>query len=183
MKDELIPEIINRKSSLSFSDEKITDNEIKILIEAAKWAPSSRNMQPWKVIFVSSDSNSYNSLFDSLSESNKEWAEDCTLFAVFCVNDDKRLNKKFLDVGYAGQNMMLQSEKLKIDTHPIGGWDEDKVKSSLKIPNENHVVFILAMGKKGNPDNLEDNLKERHNRERARNSNEENFSFDVWNFS
>ena len=49
MKDELIPEIINRKSSLSFSDEKITDNEIKILIEAAKWAPSSRNMQPWKV--------------------------------------------------------------------------------------------------------------------------------------
>ena len=136
-----------------------------------------------KVIFVSSDSNSYNSLFDSLSESNKEWAEDCTLFAVFCVIDDKRLNKKFLDVGYAGQNMMLQSERLKIDTHPIGGWDEGKVKSSLKIPNENHVVFILAMGKKGNPDNLGDKLKERHNRERARNSNEENFSFDVWDFS
>jgi len=183
MKDELIPEIINRKSSLSFSSERITDNEIKILIEAAKWAPSSRNMQPWKVIFVSSDSNSYNSLFDSLSESNKEWAEGCTLFAVFCVNDDKSLNKKFLDVGYAGQNMMLQSERLKINTHPIGGWDESKVKSSLKIPNENHVVFILAMGKKGNPDNLEDNLKERHDRERVRNSNEENFSFDVWNFS
>ena len=46
-----------------------------------------------------------------------------------------------------------------------------------------HVVFILAMGKKGNPDNLEGNLRERHNRERVRNSNEENFSFDVWNFS
>ena len=183
MKDDLIPEIINRKSSLSFSNEKISGNELNILIEATKWAPSSRNLQPWRVVFVSSDSSSYNSLFDSLSDSNKEWAKDCTLFAVFCVEDDKRLNKKFLDVGYAGQNLMLQSERIGIDTHPIGGWDEDKVKSSLKIPDENHVVFILAMGKKGNPDNLEDNLKERHNRERVRNSNEENFSFDVWDFS
>ena len=65
----------------------------------------------------------------------------------------------------------------------VRGWDEDKVKESLKIPNENHVVFILAMGKKGNPDNLNDNLKERHDSERIRNSNEENFSFDIWKFN
>ena len=183
MKDKLIPEIINRKSSLTFSDEKITIDEIQILIESIKWAPSSRNMQPWKVIFVSKDSTSYKSLFNSLSESNQEWASNCTLYAIFCVENDKRLNKKFLDVGYAGQNLMLQSERLKIDTHPMGGWDEDKVKKSLKIPDENHVVFILAMGKKESPDKLNVNLKERHDRERIRNSNEENFSFDIWKFN
>ena len=75
--------------------------------------PSSRNLQPWKVIFVSNESISYEPLFNSLSESNQEWASSCTLFAVFCVKDDKKLNKKFLDVGYAGQNLMLQSERLK----------------------------------------------------------------------
>ena len=117
MEDKIINEIINRKSSLNFSNEKITKDEINILIEATKWAPSSRNMQPWKVIFVSNESISYEPLFNSLSESNQEWASSCTLFAIFCVEDDKRLNKKFLDVGYAGQNLMLQSERLKIQTH------------------------------------------------------------------
>tara|TARA_Y100001935_G_C17294962_1_gene505578 strand:+ start:933 stop:1481 length:549 start_codon:yes stop_codon:yes gene_type:complete len=182
MKDKLIPEIINRKSSYNFSNKKILNDEIQILIEATKWAPSSRNMQPWRVVFVSNESESYNSLFNSLRESNQEWAKNCSLFAVFCVNDDKRLNKKFLDVGYAGQNLMLQSERLEIETHPIGGWHEDKVKEALKIPNENHVVFILAMGKRGDPDNLENSLKEQHNRKRNRNPNKDNFSFNYWNF-
>ena len=78
---------------------------------------------------------------------------------------------------------MLRATELGLDTHPIGGWDEDKVKKSLKIPNENHVVFILAMGKKGSPDKLNVNLKERHDKERTRNPNEENFSFDIWKFN
>ena len=56
MKDKIINEIVNRKSSLNFSNEKITNEEISILIEATKWAPSSRNLQPWKVIFVSNKS-------------------------------------------------------------------------------------------------------------------------------
>ena len=167
---------------MGFSNEKITNEEISILIEATKWAPSSRNLQPWKVIFVSNESISYEPLFNSLSESNQEWASSCTLFAVFCVKDDKKLNKKFLDVGYAGQNLMLQSERLKIQTHPIGGWSEEKVKDALKIPNENHVVFILAMGKEGNLDNLNEDLKQRHNKLRIRNPIEENFSFDFWKF-
>ncbi len=182
MEDKIINEIINRKSSLNFSNEKITKDEINILIEATKWAPSSRNMQPWKVIFVSNDSISYEPLFNSLSESNQEWASSCTLFAIFCVENDNRLNKKFLDVGYAGQNLMLQSERLKIQTHPIGGWSEEKVKEALNIPTENHVVFILAMGKEGNLENLNEDLKERHNKLRTRNPIEENFSFDFWKF-
>lgn len=182
MKDKLIPEIVKRKSSFNFSNEKILNDEIHILIEATKWAPSSRNMQPWRVIFVSNESESYNALFDSLSEGNKTWASNCTLFAVFCVNDDKGLNKKFLDVGFAGQNLMLQSERLGIQTHPIGGWSEEKVKVAIKIPNENHVVFILAMGKEGNLDNLNEDLKQRHYKLRTRNPIEENFSFDFWKF-
>ena len=80
------------------------------------------------------------------------------IVAIFCVEDDKRLNKKFLDVGYAGQNLMLQSERLKIQTHPMGGWSEEKVKEAIKIPAENHVVFILAMGKEGNLENLNEDL-------------------------
>ena len=92
MKDKIINEIVNRKSSLNFSNEKITNDEISILIEATKWAPSSRNLQPWKVIFVSNESISYEPLFNSLSESNQEWASSCTLFAVFCVKDDKKLD-------------------------------------------------------------------------------------------
>ena len=182
MEDKIINEIINRKSSLNFSNEKITKDEINILIEATKWAPSSRNPQPWKVIFVSNESISYEPLFNSLSESNQEWASVAHFLQFFVLKMIKRLNKKFLDVGYAGQNLMLQSERLKIQTHPMGGWSEEKVKDALKIPTENHVVFILAMGKEGNLENLNEDLKERHNKLRTRNPIEENFSFDFWKF-
>ena len=85
MKDKIINEIVNRKSSLNFSNEKITNEEISILIEATKWAPSSRNLQPWKVIFVSNESISYEPLFNSLSESNQEWASSCTFLQFFVL--------------------------------------------------------------------------------------------------
>ena len=102
-------------------------------------------------------------------------------FCNFCVEDDKRLNKKFR-CRVCGSKFNAPIRKTKIQTHPMGGWSEEKVKEAIKIPAENHVVFILAMGKEGNLENLNEDLKERHNKLRTRNPIEENFSFDFWKF-
>ena len=182
-KRKVIPEILNRKSSVCFSDKPVTSEEIDLLIEAAKWAPSSRNMQPWKVIFVSKKDDSYSDVLASLSDSNQVWAKNAEIFAIFAIIDDKNINKIFLDIGFCGQNMMLQAEYLDIASHPMGGWSEDLVKKAVGIPEKNHVVFVLALGKKGNPEKLGTELKIREEKERVRGDNKDNFNFSNWDFN
>ena len=94
MNKRIIPEILNRKSSVCFSSESISLEEIDLLIEATKWAPSSRNMQPWKVIFISKKDDSYENVLMALSDSNQVWAKDAEIFAIFVISDDKNINEK-----------------------------------------------------------------------------------------
>jgi len=94
MNKKIIPEILNRKSSVCFSSESISLEEIDLLIEATKWAPSSRNMQPWKVIFVSKKHDNYKNVLNSLSDSNQIWAKNAEIFAIFSIFDDKNLKRK-----------------------------------------------------------------------------------------
>ena len=183
MNKKIIPEILNRKSSVCFSSESISLEEIDLLIEATKWAPSSRNMQPWKVIFVSKKHDNYKNVLDSLSDSNQIWAKNAEIFAIFSVFDDKNLKRKFLDIGFCGQNMMLQAESLGIASHPMGGWNEELVKRAVSIPDNNHVVFVLALGKKGNLNKLDADLKIRESKDRVRDHNRNNFNFSNWDFN
>jgi hypothetical protein len=64
----------------------------------------------------------------------------------------------------------------------MGGWDEDKVKKAIKAPPESKVIYILALGKKGSPENLSVDLKSRHDSLRSRNQTKQNFSFEEWDF-
>ena len=183
MKKKIIPEILNRKSSVCFSGNEITNTEIEILIEAAKWAPSSRNQQPWKVIFIRRKDDNFVNILGALAEANQKWAKNAYMFAVFCIEDDKKLANKFLDVGFSGQNMMLQAERIGIKSHPMGGWDRDLVKNSIQMPLEHHVVFVLALGKEGDSSVLSEELKVRHKESRSRNDIKNNFSFGTWDFN
>lgn len=70
---------------------------------------------------------------------------------------------------------MLMSTELQLETHPIGGWDEDKVKKLLLIPNKSKVAFLLVIGKKGNEKKLSKN-----DNNRTRNNIEKDFNYDNW---
>ena len=174
--------IFKRKSSVNFSNENITDSEIKQIIEASKWAPSSRNNQPWRIIAVNNKSKKFSNLIEALSEGNQDWAKKSGLILVFCTNEiENEFNPKtFLDIGFSGQNAMLMSTELGLETHPIGGWDEEKVKELLLIPNNSKVAFLLVIGKKGDEKKLSKDLLSRNNNNRSRNNTEEDFNFDSW---
>jgi len=169
--------IFKRKSSVDFSNEIITDDEIKKIVEASKWAPSSRNNQPWRIIAVTNKSKNFSDLIEALSEGNQVWAKNSGLILIFSTNElENELNPKtFLDIGFAGQNAMLMSTELQLETHPIGGWDEDKVKKLLLIPNKSKVAFLLVIGKKGNEKKLSKN-----DNNRTRNNIEKDFNYDNW---
>ena len=174
--------IFKRKSSVNFSNENITDSEIKQIIEASKWAPSSRNNQPWRIIAVNNKSKKFLNLIETLSEANQDWAKNSGLILVFCTNEFESVfnPKVFLEIGFAGQNAMLMSTELNLETHPIGGWDEDKVKKLLLIPNKSKVAFLLVIGKKGNEKKLSKSLLSKNSNHRTRNNTDKDFNFDNW---
>ena len=169
-------------SIIHFSNEIITDDEIKKIVEASKWAPSSRNNQPWRIIAVTNKSKNFSDLIEALSEGNQVWAKNSGLILVFCTNEfESEFNpEKFLEIGFAGQNAMLMSTELGLETHPIWAEDEEKVKELLLIPNNSKVAFLLVIGKKGDEKKLSKDLLSRNNKNRSRNGTEEDFNFDSW---
>lgn len=173
--------IFSRKSSVNFSPEEITSENIDSIIKASIWAPSSRNKQPWKIIAVRRNSKKFDQLVKSMSAGNQVMANNSGLILIFCTPDESDFSPKtFLDIGFSGQNAMLRATELGLDTHPIGGWDEEKVKSVSNIPDNSRVAFLLIIGKPGKISDLDNELLDKHNKKRERNSLDKNFSFDVW---
>ncbi len=173
--------IFNRRSSVNFTQEELTSQEVESIIQASIWAPSSRNRQPWKIIAIKRDSKKFKQIVESMSSGNQVMANNSGLVLIFCTTNEKDFSPKtFLDIGFSGQNAMLRATELGLDTHPIGGWDEDKVKKVSDIPENSKVAFLLIVGKPGNISDLKGELLEKHNKKRERNSLEQNFNYDIW---
>ena len=173
--------IFKRNSSVNFSPQDLSQKEIDSIIQASIWAPSSRNLQPWKIIAVKRSSDRFDRLVKAMSEGNQEWAQNSGLIIIFCTENDQNISPKtFLNIGFSGQNAMIRSAELGLESHPIGGWDEDKVKEISNIPSDSQVAFLLVIGKEGKIDMLSKELLEKHNKQRERNPLDVNFNFDEW---
>jgi|TARA_B100001750_G_C15522608_1_gene613545 nitroreductase len=166
--------IYKRKSSVSFSPQKISSQMIKDIIDASMWAPSSRNAQPWRIIGVENGTENFNKIIFALSTGNQIWAKNAGLILVFASNiiDDDFNPKIFLDIGFSGQNAMLRATELNLETHPIGGWDEELVKHAISIPDKSKVAFLLVVGHKANSSEMP--------KERTRDKMEDHFSLEKW---
>ncbi|MBL06465.1 MAG: hypothetical protein CL773_01160 [Chloroflexi bacterium] len=173
--------IFKRNSSVNFSPQELSKEDIDSIIQSSIWAPSSRNLQPWKIIAVKRSSSNFVKLIKAMSEGNQEWAKNSGLIMIFCTENDQNISPKtFLNIGFSGENAMIRSAELGLQSHPIGGWDEEKVKEISKIPNYSQIAFLLVIGKEGNVDNLSKGLLEKHKQKRERNPLNKNFNYDEW---
>jgi len=173
--------IFKRNSSVNFSPQELSKEDIDSIIQSSIWAPSSRNLQPWKIIAVKRSSSNFVKLIKAMSEGNQEWAKNSGLIMIFCTENDQNISPKtFLNIGFSGENAMIRSAELGLQSHPIGGWDEEKVKEISKIPNYSQIAFLLVIGKEGNLDNLSKGLLEKHKQKRERNPLNKNFNYDEW---
>lgn len=156
---------INRWSPRAMSGEKIPDEELFSLFEAARWAPSSYNNQPWRLIYAKRDTEHWEKLFNFLVEGNQSWVKDAAVILVLISKTTSDHNGSFmrthsLDAGSAWENLALQGSINGLVVHGMQGFDYEKATSELNVPDEYKVEMMIAIGKPGSPEILPEKLQE-----------------------
>jgi len=161
-----VTEVIkNRKSVRAYSDRLIESHKINSLFEAVRWAPSSSNGQPWLYLYATKEQPElWNKLFDCLLEGNKIWAKDAPLLILSLarknfIANDKPNHYAFYDLGAANAFLAIQAVELGLQLRQMGGFDHEKAKQSLNVPEAFQLGAMIAVGYPGNPESLPENLK------------------------
>jgi nitroreductase len=170
----LVDVIQQRRSSRAYAETLLDQEKIQALFEAARWAPSSNNEQPWAYIYATKDqSELWGKLFATLMDGNKIWAERAPLLILsmtrknFISNGKPNSSAKY-DLGAANAFLSLQATHLGLNVHQMGGFDREKAKTELNIPDTHEAAVMMAIGYLGNVELLPDFLQEREVAPRAR---------------
>ncbi|OQW31489.1 MAG: nitroreductase [Nitrospira sp. SG-bin1] len=182
-----IHELLARRWSPRAFDERLVDADtLRTLFEAARWAPSSNNEQPWRFVMASKDHEAdWNRLFDCLAEGNRRWAFRAPVLVLSIASmqfeDDGTPNRHaFHDTGLATENLVLQAAAQGLVAHQMAGFDVEKARVDLKIPSGYEPVAMIAIGYPGDPAVLPERLRERELRPRTRRAIGEWTFFGQW---
>ncbi len=150
---------LNRWSPRSFDPRKpVSDDDLKAVLEAARWAPSSYNEQPWRFIIARSKID--RKLFlDLMVEFNQAWAKNAPVLILSCAmmtfaRNGKPNRHAFHDVGAAWENMALEATRRGLCIHGMAGFDHERAKKELALPAEAEAVAMLALGHRGKKEDL-----------------------------
>ena len=144
--------ILKRRAFRSFEPIKITHDIISELAEAAQLSPSCMNNQPWKYVFVK-EKKQLEKMVGALATNNRIWGKNASLIiGVFSQPTDDCIIKERLynlfDTGMATAFLILRATELGLVAHPIAGYNEEKAKEIMNIPNEMRLITLLICGKK-----------------------------------
>jgi nitroreductase len=168
------PVIARRWSPRAFEERPVEGEKLKSLFEAARWAPSSNNEQPWRFLAATKDNRSdYDRLFSCLSEGNAKWVFRAPVLilsvASLFFEDDGKPNRHALhDTGMAVENFVVQATALGLQAHQMAGYDVEKARRECQIPSGFEPVAMIAVGYPGDPVILPDYLRERELKPRER---------------
>ncbi|HET6461795.1 MAG TPA: nitroreductase family protein [Syntrophales bacterium] len=157
---------LNRWSPRSMSGDEIGRDILFSLFEAARWAPSSNNNQPWRFIYACKNTDYWPIFFDLLTEQNKLWAKNAAVLIVVISKKTFDYNEKparthSYDTGAAWENFALQGSLKALVVHGMQGFDYDKARRTLNIPDVFQVEAMIAVGKHGKNEDLPEVLRER----------------------
>jgi nitroreductase len=160
------PLILNRCSSRSMTGEELHEQDIMPLFEAARWAPSSFNNQPWRFIYAKRNTGHWDRLFNLLVDANKLWAKNAALLVVVISRKNFEYNEKLarthqFDAGSAWENLALEASSRGIVAHGMQGFDYENARVDLGIPVDFEVMAMIAIGKKAPKENLPAELQDK----------------------
>lgn len=149
---EVHPLIRDRWSPVCFSSKRIEPEILGQLFEAARWAPSSYNEQPWAFCIATQDQPAeFAALLGCLMDANQVWAKRAYALVISVAKlafdrNGKPNRHAFHDVGLATQNLFTQATSLGIFCHPMAGFDIDKARTKLAIPATHEASTAIAIG-------------------------------------
>ena len=148
----IIKEIKNRFSPRFFASKMVKEKDLKIIFEAARWAPSGHNSQPWQFYFAKKGASAYKKLLATFNKYNQSWAYSAPLFilATFIPKDNKnRYPFARYDLGTAVFSLVIQAQSLGYYSRQIGLFNKSKVKKIFSLNKYCKPYIVIAMGKIG----------------------------------
>jgi nitroreductase len=176
--------ILHRWSPRAFSDKEVTTAELKKLFEAARWAASSSNEQPWRFLVGRRGDETYQKIFNSLVEFNQSWVKSAPVLVLSVAKKSFTAkgspNRHNLhDTGAASATLAIQATADGLHTHSMAGFDQEQVRASFAIPSDYDIGAVTAIGYFGDPDRLPEHLHKMEVSPRQRKPLEE-FVFSDW---
>lgn len=161
-------QFVERWSPRALKNDAIDDETLLSLFEAARWAPSAYNLQPWRFSYSKNGSASWGNYLDFLIDFNRGWAQHATALVVVMSKTTSQNGEcevsnpsHAFDTGAAWANLALQAHLKGWQTHCMGGVHHDKIKAALKLPDNYAVHGMIAIGKPGDKALLPDFLQQK----------------------
>lgn len=181
----VLPIFHSRWSPRSFADREVSHADLAKVFEAARWAASSFNEQPWRFLVGTRGSDTYKKIHDSLVPFNQMWAASAPVLILgvaktkFSHNDTPN-RVAFYDLGAAASYLTLEAAALGLATHQMAGFDPDIARKAFGVPEEYTFGAVIALGYQDEPEKLpNEQFKSQETAPRTRKPLKE-FVFSAW---
>lgn len=158
-------QFVERWSPRAFADRPVTEEQVLTVLEAARWAPSASNLQPWRFFYGVRGSAEFDTLLSLLVPFNEGWAKNAgALIFVTSVTsfDGSRQNiTHSFDAGSAFMSLSLQAHSMGLIAHGMAGVDFEKAPLVLRLPDNLKLNAAVAIGYRGDPATLPEALQKR----------------------
>jgi len=166
--DAPILELLRQRwSPRAFADQAIPEEVLRSLFEAARWAPSSFNEQPWAyIVATKEDKENFQKVLGTLVEFNAGWAKDASVLALavtklaFAESQAANRNAQY-DTGAATALLSVEATARGLAVHQMAGFDPDQARKTFAIPEGWEPLAVIAIGYPGNPNSLPPKLRDR----------------------
>ena len=156
---DITPMILNRWSARAMSGEPLTEKELMPLFEAARWAPSSFNGQPWRFLYARRDTKHWETFFNLLGDWNRQWCKNAAALIVVISRKNFEHNGKpsrthEFDTGAAWENFALEGTRRGLVVYGMEGFSYDRVRKDLSVPDAYDIECMVAVGRQGRKEDL-----------------------------
>jgi nitroreductase len=152
----VLPVLRQRWSPRSFTEREVASADLARIFEAARWAASSGNRQPWRFLVGVRNSITHNKIASVLARSNKEWALNAPVLILGTANTRNASSGApnayaLYDLGAASSYLTLQAAALGLVAHQMAGYDHEAARQALEIPESYALGSVIALGYQGEP--------------------------------
>lgn len=185
--DHPVHELVERRwSPRAFSSRPVEPGKLRSVLEAARWAPSSWNDQPWHfLVSRREEREEFERMLSCLSSGNRRWAGRAPVLMISVARARFRKNGKpnrhaWHDVGQAAAQLTLQAVHEGLSVHQMAGFDAERARELYEVPDDHEPVAAMALGYPGDPDDLPEDLHDSERSGRSRRPIDEFVFSDEW---